>query len=65
MLNIQLMNKIAKCGTDNFDAAKYVVGEDVADASAMLVRSADLHETVFPDTLKCIARAGAGVNNIR
>jgi D-3-phosphoglycerate dehydrogenase len=64
MYNIQLMNKIAKCGLDNFDAAKYTVGEDVADATAMLVRSADLHETVFPETLKCIARAGAGVNNI-
>lgn len=64
MYNIQLMNKIAKVGTDNFDTAKYTVGEDVADASAILVRSADLHETVFPETLKCIARAGAGVNNI-
>ena len=64
MFNIQLMNKIAKIGTDNFDAAKYNVGEDVADADGILVRSADLHETAFPATLKCIARAGAGVNNI-
>ena len=64
MFNVQLMNKIAKIGLDNFDAAKYTVGEDVADATAMLVRSADLHEIVFPEALKCIARAGAGVNNI-
>ena len=64
MFNIQLMNKIAKIGTDNFDAAKYTVGEDVANADGILVRSADLHETAFPETLKCIARAGAGVNNI-
>lgn len=64
MYNVQLMNKIAKIGTDNFDAAKYTVGENVENADAMLVRSADLHETAFPESLKCIARAGAGVNNI-
>ena len=28
------------------------------------VRSAKLHEVEFPKDLKCIARAGAGVNNI-
>ena len=64
MLNIQLMNKIAKVGTDKFDTAKYTVGEDVQNADAILVRSAVLHDTVFPSSLKSIARAGAGVNNI-
>ena len=33
-------------------------------ADAVLLRSASLHETVFPEKLKAIARAGAGVNNI-
>ena len=64
MYNIQLMNKIAKVGTDKFDAAKYTVGENVENADAILVRSAVLHETAFPASLKSIARAGAGVNNI-
>ncbi len=63
MNNIKLMNKIAAVGTDIFDRAKYNVGEDVENADAMLVRSADLHETDFTG-IKCIARAGAGVNNI-
>ena len=31
---------------------------------AILVRSAKLHDYDFPAELKCIARAGAGVNNI-
>jgi D-3-phosphoglycerate dehydrogenase len=31
---------------------------------AVLVRSADMHEMQFAETLKVIARAGAGVNNI-
>lgn len=58
------MNKIAKIGTDNFDPAKYTVGEDVESPSAILVRSADLHEFDFPASVKAVARAGAGVNNI-
>lgn len=64
MYNIQLMNKISKVGTDNFDLGKYNVGEAVNAPDAILVRSADLHETAFGAELKCIARAGAGVNNI-
>lgn len=58
------MNKISKAGTDIFDKEKYALAEDIAAPQGMLVRSAALHETVFPETLKCIARAGAGVNNI-
>ena len=64
MFNIQLMNKISKVGTGIFDVDKYALGEEIADPDGMLVRSAALHDTVFPKTLKCIARAGAGVNNI-
>lgn len=64
MFNIQLMNKISKAGTDIFDKEKYALAEDIAAPQGMLVRSAALHDTVFPETLKCIARAGAGVNNI-
>ena len=33
-------------------------------ADAIMVRSASLHEMTFEPELKCIARAGAGVNNI-
>lgn len=58
------MNKISKAGTDIFDKEKYALAEDIAAPQGMLVRSAALHDTVFPETLKCIARAGAGVNNI-
>lgn len=64
MMNIQLLNKIAKCGTDNFDAAKYNVGESVENADAIMVRSAVMHDMQFDPALKAIARAGAGVNNI-
>lgn len=64
MYTVQLMNKISKVGTDNFDKALYTMAEETAAPDAMLVRSAVLHDNVFPKTLRCIARAGAGVNNI-
>lgn len=64
MYQVKLYNKISKVGLDNLDAAKYACSEDVADYDAVLVRSAKLHDVEFPQNLKCIARAGAGVNNI-
>ncbi len=64
MKNIKLLNKIAPCGTDLFDKAVYNVGEDVENAEAIMVRSAVMHEMEFDKSLKAIARAGAGVNNI-
>ncbi len=64
MFTIKLMNKIAKVGTDVFSPSKYVIGTDVKDEDAIMVRSASLHETPFSSTLRAIARCGAGVNNI-
>jgi D-3-phosphoglycerate dehydrogenase len=64
MYNIQLMNKIAAVGTNVFDKASFTVAENVENPTAMMVRSASLHETEFPASLLAIARAGAGVNNI-
>ena len=64
MFKVKLMNKIAKVGTDMLAADEYEVCEKVENEDAILVRSANLHDTAFPDTLKAIARCGAGVNNI-
>ncbi len=64
MNKIQLLNKIAKVGTDRFDADKYEIAEDIANPDAIMVRSAAMHDMEFGDNLKAIARAGAGVNNI-
>ncbi len=63
-MKICTMNKIAACGTDRFDAAKYTVTEELAGADGVMVRSAAMHDIALPDTLLAIARAGAGVNNI-
>lgn len=63
-MNILTLNKIAACGLDRFDAAKYTVGDAVASPDGILVRSAAMHDMEMPASLAAIARAGAGVNNI-
>ena len=47
MKNIKLLNKIAACGTGEFDPAAYTVGEDVAAPEAIMVRSAAMHDMEF------------------
>ncbi|AAZ96903.1 D-isomer specific 2-hydroxyacid dehydrogenase [Thiobacillus denitrificans ATCC 25259] len=42
----------------------YVVGGDLADPDAILVRSANMHEMEIPTSVCAIGRAGAGTNNI-
>lgn len=64
MYNVKLYNKISKVGLDDLDPAKYTCSENFEEYDAVLVRSAKLHDVQFPKNLKCIARAGAGVNNI-
>ena len=64
MYDIKTLNKIAACGTDLFDKAKYNVADDPANPVAIMVRSASMHEMEFGKDLLAIGRAGAGVNNI-
>ena len=64
MYNIKLFNKISKTGVSSLTEDKYLLSDSIEDYDAVLVRSAKLHDTEFPENCKCIARAGAGVNNI-
>lgn len=64
MKNIQLLNKIAKVGTDRLDPALYAIGTEIANPEGIMVRSAKMHDMTFGEELLAIARAGAGVNNI-
>ena len=63
-MKVRLMNKISQEGLKRLPADRYEVGEDLDHADAIMVRSASLHDAEFEPELKCIARAGAGVNNI-
>ena len=64
MYNILTLNKIAAEGTDKFDKAAYTVSDNTAEPTAIMVRSAKMHDMEMPESLLAIARAGAGVNNI-
>jgi len=63
MFKIKTYNKISKIGLEVFDD-KYTIGDEVENPDGAIVRSAALHDTEFPASLKAIARAGAGTNNI-
>ena len=56
-------NAIAAEGMERFERAKYAINEN-DDPDALILRSKDLHDITFNDSLKAIARAGAGTNNI-
>lgn len=63
MYSILTLNKIAACGTDKF-GGNYTCSSDVKDPTAIMVRSASMHEIELSDATIAIARAGAGTNNI-
>ena len=62
-MKIRLANRIDENGLKLFDE-KYEYGEEIENEDGILVRSANLLDTDFPDCLLAISRAGAGVNNI-
>ncbi len=64
MYKILTLNKISPEGLGLFPADDYQVSADVRDPDAILVRSQAMHDMELPASLKAIARAGAGVNNI-
>lgn len=57
------LNPIAACGLDLF-TDEYEKTDNFAEADAVLVRSAAMHDLELPENMLAIARAGAGVNNI-
>lgn len=66
MYTISTLNKIAPVGLDRFNE-KYEVkdgAEGISGSTAVMVRSAAMHDMEFDKELLAIARAGAGVNNI-
>ncbi len=63
MFNVHYLNKISDQGTALW-TEDYQQVKDAAEADAILVRSANMHEMHMPENLLAIGRAGAGVNNI-
>jgi len=63
IMKYNCINPIAEIGLSIFNE-QYEKVENINGADVILVRSAAMHELEFNDTIKAIARAGAGVNNI-
>lgn len=63
MYKIHCLNNISAEGLALL-TEDYEVTDDIEEADAILVRSANMHEMEIPANLKAVARAGAGVNNI-
>lgn len=63
-MKVLSLNKISQAGLAHLEKKGYEYGESISDPDAILVRSASMHESPIPSSVKAIARAGAGVNNI-
>lgn len=64
MFQIKTYNQIASVGLDNFNRDNYEVASGISEADAVILRSFKLHDEPLADSVKAIARAGAGVNNV-
>jgi D-3-phosphoglycerate dehydrogenase len=64
MYKIQTLNKISTIGIEIFPRDAYEIASEILNPDAILVRSASTLTMELPASVKAIARAGAGVNNI-
>ena len=61
---ILTLNNISARGLERLPRDRYEIASDLERPDAVLVRSADMHSTPIPDSVRAVGRAGAGVNNI-
>ena len=64
MFKVKTLNKISSIGLNRFPLDRFEVSSESDLPDAILVRSSDMNEMELPASLKTVARAGAGVNNI-
>lgn len=64
MFKVKTYNQISDKGLSRFSREKYQVSNDVASPDAYILRSHKLQGEIFPSSVKAVARAGAGTNNV-
>lgn len=64
MYKITTLNKISDTGLAAINNSDFVISSDEKNPDGIILRSFDMHTMELPKSLKCVARAGAGVNNI-
>ncbi len=61
---ILTLNQISVAGLERLPRESYEIASEFAHPDAILLRSHKLQPDEIPDTVVCVARAGAGTNNI-
>jgi D-3-phosphoglycerate dehydrogenase len=61
---IQTLNNISAKGLERLPRDRYEVASEIGHPDAILVRSADMHKLAIPASVRAVARAGAGTNNV-
>ncbi len=61
---IRTHNAIAASGLERLPSPRFEVGPGLAEPDALMVRSAELQAEGIEQSVKAVARAGAGTNNI-
>lgn len=64
MFTVKTYNTISVKGLNRFPRTKYDVASDIAQPDAYILRSHKLHGEPLPASVKAVARAGAGTNNV-
>ena len=64
MYRVKTYNQIAPRGLERFPAEGFEIGPDLTGAQAILLRSHVLAERELWPSVRAVARAGAGVNNV-
>lgn len=64
MFKIQTLNQIDAEGLSLFPLSNYEIASEIPNPDAIVLRSFKMHDMELPSSLKAVARAGAGVNNI-
>jgi D-3-phosphoglycerate dehydrogenase len=64
LFQVLVFNSISASGLKRLPAARYHVGKEALSPDAILLRSHQLQVAEIPESVKAVARAGAGVNNI-
>ncbi|WP_331345508.1 phosphoglycerate dehydrogenase [Cellvibrio sp. UBA7661] len=64
MFKIKTYNAISVKGLNRFPRDKYEVASDIGAPDAYILRSHKLHGEPLPESVKAVARAGAGTNNV-
>lgn len=63
-IEVLVFDQVSPVGLKGFAAERYAVVNESSAPDIILLRSRNLHDYVFAESVKAVGRAGAGVNNI-